>query len=124
MPDERMQTIEQYLVSYRAQSSERLASFGSGDLGPMLVKMLEQSVAQAQEQERQLQVAYEAERKKARAQSDDLQRMQDIERDIARLEVERDTLVGKIATIDTNQLQAPIQATVVEEPLPDDKPDS
>jgi hypothetical protein len=32
--------------------------------------------------------------------------------------------VGKITTVDTNQLQAPIQATVVQEPLPDEVPDS
>ncbi len=50
--------------------------------------------------------------------------MQDIDRDITRLETEYDELIGKITTVDTRQFQAPIQATVVEEPLPDERPAS
>lgn len=121
---EQIQTIEQYLVSYRAHTSDRLAAFGSKELGPLMEKMLQQSVAQAVEQERQLQLAFDEERKKARAQTDDLQRMQDIDHEVSRLETEYDELIGKIAAVDTHQLQGPIQATVVEEPLPEEHADS
>lgn len=121
---ERIQGIAQYLADYRVHTSDRLSAFGSKELGPMVQKMLEQSLAQSLEQERQLQVAFNDERKNARAQSDDLQKMQDIDREIARLETEYDELIGKITTVDTHQLQAPIQATVVAEPLPDEKPSS
>jgi capsular exopolysaccharide synthesis family protein len=121
---DRIQGIQQYLADYRAHSSDRLAAFGGKELGPMIQKMLEQSLAQSLEQERQLQVAFNEERTNARAQSGDLQKMQDIDREITRLETEYDEMIGKITTVDTHQLQAPIQATVVQEPLPDDKPSS
>ncbi len=50
--------------------------------------------------------------------------MQDIDRDITRLENEYDELISKITMVDTRQMQPPIQATVVEEPLPEDHPSS
>lgn len=117
---ERIQSIQQYLTSYRSRSSDRLAAFGAKEFGPLVQKMLEQSLAQALEQERQLQLAFDQEKKNARAQSEDLQRVQDTDREITRLETEYDELIEKITTVDTHQLQAPIQATVVEEPLPDE----
>jgi succinoglycan biosynthesis transport protein ExoP len=121
---QRIQVIEQYLADYSGHKADRLAAFGGKELGPMIQNMLEQSLKQAQEQERQLKVAFDQECSNARGQSKDLQNMQDINRDITRLETEYDELIGKITMVDTHQMQAPIQATVVEEPLPDDKPSS
>jgi capsular exopolysaccharide synthesis family protein len=118
--NERIQQIEQYLLTYRSRNSNQLSNFGGKELGPLVQKMLEQSLARAVEQERQLQLAFDAEKKNARAQSDDLQRLQDVDREVTRLETEYDELIGKITMVDTRQLQAPIQATVVEEPLPDE----
>ncbi|HVT27914.1 MAG TPA: polysaccharide biosynthesis tyrosine autokinase [Lacipirellulaceae bacterium] len=119
---QQIQDIQAYLADYRSHTSDRLASFGSKDLGPMIQKMLEQSLAQADQQVRQLQVAFDQEKQNARAQSADLQHMQDIDRDITRLENEYDELISKITLVDTRQMQPPIQATVVEEPLPEDVP--
>src|SRR4029079_1317394 len=122
--NERIGQIQQYLITYRSRSSDRMSAFGGKELGPLVQKMLEQSLARAVEQERQLQLAFDAEKKNARAQSDDLQRLQDVDREVTRLETEYDELIGKITMVDTRQLQAPIQATVVEEPLPDEHPAS
>jgi capsular exopolysaccharide synthesis family protein len=121
---QQIKATEDYLASYRNRTSDRLAAFGTKDLGPLLEKMLVQSVQQAGEQERQLQVAFNEECKKAQSQSVDMQRMQDVEHEIARFENAYDELIAKIATVDNLQLQAPIQATVVEEALPEDRPDS
>ncbi len=122
--NEQVRSLELYLTNYRAHTTERFASFGGGDFGPLLERMLRQSVAQARQEENRLQIAFDAERDRARAQTDDVQRMQDVEREVARLEAEYDSLISKVATVDIHQLQAPIQATVVQEPLPDEIADS
>jgi len=121
---ERVHSIEQYLQAYHTQTSERLAGFGNGQLPVLLEKLIQQTLVQAELEERRLQLAFDEERDKARAQTGDMQKMLDTEREVARLEAEYDSLVSKIATVDIHQLQAPIQATVVEEPLPDDVADS
>ncbi len=63
---QRIQEIQIYLASYRTHTSDRLAAFGSKDLGPLIQKMLEQSLAQADEQARQLQAAFDQEKNNAR----------------------------------------------------------
>ncbi len=65
----RIQSIQQYLATYRSHTSDRLAAFGSKALGPLIQQMLEQSLAQAFEQERQLQLAFDRERQNARAKA-------------------------------------------------------
>ncbi len=119
-----IRAIEAYLANYRGHTADRLAAFGSKELGPLMEKMLQHSVTQAIEQEHQLQVAFNDERKKARSQSEDMQRMQDVEHEVSRLETAYDELISKIAAVDNLQLQAPIQATVVEEALPEEHADS
>jgi capsular exopolysaccharide synthesis family protein len=121
---ERIQTIQQYLATYRADAGQRLASFGGSDLGPLLQKMLEQSVAQTTHEEEQLQTAFNEARNVAVQQSAEIMQLQNLERDVRRLEEQQDILIQKMHNIDVEHFRAPIQATVVQEPLPDEKPDS
>ena len=121
---ERVKTIETYVANYRTDASERMASFGGGELGPLLKKLVTQSVAQALQQEQQLQSSFEAARADAARQSGDLVQVKMLEREVSRMAAELETLSTKIDNVDLIQLQGPIQATVVQEPLPDEKPDS
>jgi capsular exopolysaccharide synthesis family protein len=120
----RVRTIEQYLANYRAGADERLASIGGANLGPLLNRMLQQSIAQAQQQEFQLQASFDEARAEAAQHSGDLVQLSMLEREVARLESLHDVLFNKIANVDFHQLQPPIQATVVAEPLPPDVPSS
>ena len=115
-------TIEQYLVSYRTNVSQKFESLGGVELGPIVRQMLQQAVLQAQEKEQQIADSFEEARLSAAKHSGDLVKLQMLERDVARLESLHDVLFEKIATVDMRQVQAPIQATVVREPLPESKP--
>ena len=119
---ERIHSIEGYLANYRANSGNRMASFGSQELGPVVQAMLKQSVDQAYRKEQQLAQSYEEARRQATDDSSGVVRLESLEREVARLEKQQDVLVDRIANIDLRQLQVPIQATVVKEPLPNDKP--
>jgi polysaccharide biosynthesis transport protein len=120
--NERIGSIQAYLANYRSNSGERMASFGSQELGPMLESMLKQSVALAIRKEEQLSASYEATRKLAGEESDGVVKLESLEREVKRFERQQDVLTDRIANIDIRQLQVPIQATVVKEPLPDDTP--
>jgi capsular exopolysaccharide synthesis family protein len=120
--NERIRSTEAYLASYRSNSGERMASFGSQELGPMLSSMLKQSVAQARRKEQQLSQSFQQARTDAAAESGGVVKLESLEREVKRLEKQQDVLLDRIANIDLRQLQAPIQATVVKEPLPNESP--
>ncbi len=120
--DQRINSIETYLANYRANTGERIASFGSQELGPMLESMLKQSVAQAHRKEAQLAKSFRETRDQAVKESGNVVQLESREREVKRLERQQDVLTDRIANIDIRQLQAPIQATVVKEPLPNESP--
>ena len=120
--NERIHSIENYLANYRANTGERMASFGSQELGPTIESMLKQSVAQAHRKEEQLAQSFRETRDLAGRESGNVVKLESLEREVRRLEKQQDVLTDRIANIDIRQLQAPIQATVVKEPLPDEKP--
>jgi len=122
--NERIAKLEAFLLNYRANAGARMSSFNGQELGPMLEAMLDQSVVQARRREQQLAQSFEQARAQAVRESGGLVELESREREVARLERQQDVLLDKIAAIDLRQLQAPIQATVVEEPLPDDRPAS
>jgi capsular exopolysaccharide synthesis family protein len=115
----RIAGIQQYLQSYRESVSQRVAGGNSGNMGPVIYRMLEQSVRQAQQKEQQLATAFEEARQEAARHSGDVVQLRMLEREVTRLEAQYDLLFEKISTVDMRQEQAPIQATVVREPVPD-----
>ena len=118
---ERIQSIEQFLVTYRAKGGERLA-FESQGLGPVVESMIEQSLGRTRRQEEQLARSFGEAHDRAVQESGGLADLESRERELARLENQQDILLDKIANIDLHQFQSPIQASVVQEPLPDERP--
>lgn len=117
-----VQNLTQYVSSYHSGARQRFDSLGSALPTENIVNMLEQSVRQAQQQEKQLLSSFEQARAEASQHSDALVRLRMIERDVIRKETLFDSLSEKIASIDIGQIRAPIKATVVREPLPSDIP--
>lgn len=111
--------IQQYLQSYRDGVSQRVAGGNSSQLNSVIYRMLEQSVRQAQQKEKQLADSFEEARQEAARHSGDVVQLRMLEREVTRLESQYDLLFEKISTVDMRQEQAPIQATVVREPVPD-----
>jgi polysaccharide biosynthesis transport protein len=119
---ERARNIQHYLAHYRENADHRIASLSKAQLGPTLVAKLQQETAEAQQKERQLLDSFDMARAEAARHSGDIVQLEMLEREVERLEKLHDILFNKIATVDIGQLQGPIQATVVQEPLPDDSP--
>ncbi|MEQ8846558.1 polysaccharide biosynthesis tyrosine autokinase [Botrimarina sp.] len=119
---ERLEETEQSLAGYGRGGVGRPEQLPSPELGAVLVNMLNQAIDQSAEQERRLQLTFEDARREASQQSGDLVRVDMLEREVDRLEKLHDVLFNKIAAVDIHQVQAPIRATIVEEPLPQDEP--
>lgn len=120
----RIEATQQFLASYRSDLSGRPSGLSSSELGPLLVGLLNQALAQATERERQLEEAFQVARGNAARQSGDLVKLDMLNREVERLEKLHDLLFEKIAAVDIHQVQAPIRATIVQEPLPSDRPSS
>lgn len=106
-----------YLAEYHNFDSQPNSS-DNQQLGPMLTGMLQQALDQAYERERQLENSFQIARSEASRQSGQLVGLEMLQREVNRLEKLHDVLFDKIATVDIHQVQAPIRATIVEEPLP------
>ncbi|TWT34009.1 Tyrosine-protein kinase YwqD [Posidoniimonas corsicana] len=119
---EQAAALQQYLSNYHAASGSRYASINNQDLGPMIKRTLEQSVAQAIERERVLSSSFDEARIEAAKQSGELVELDMRSREVERLESLHDVLFEKIAAVDIHQVQAPIRASIVEEPLPEETP--
>lgn len=119
---EQLDETNRFLASYGRGGVDRPERLPSQQLGPVLVDMLHQAIDQAAEQEKQLAKTFEDARNEAARQSGDLVQVDMLEREVERLEKLHDVLFNKIAAVDIHQVQAPIRATIVEEPLPEDDP--
>lgn len=124
-----MQELRQKAASLRQYlESQRLGAGPVGDNGPRaaadqtVIDMLRKAVVQARQVETQLSMSYELARSEAATHSDALTQLRTLEREVARTEALSDSLIDSIAKIDMRQVQAPIKATVVREPLPGEKP--
>ena len=119
---QQVRSLSHYLSTYHSRGGQRFDSLGSAVPGEMIVKMLKQSVRHAEQQEKQLLASFEQARTEASRHSDALVQLRMLERDVIRKESLYDSLSEKIAGIDISQVQAPIKATVVREPLPSKVP--
>lgn len=119
---EQIQSIEDYLRNYHQQAGNRLESISQSISGDVIVGMLEQSVRQSIEQEQRLLDSFEVARNDAAKYSDALVQLGMLEREVERKEQHLDALAEKIRDFDISLGQGPIKATVVEEPLPSQRP--
>lgn len=120
--NEKIRATTAFLAQYRSQAGERATSLSKSQLGPTLITMLQQQVAEARQKEQQLLDSFNVARADAARQSGEIVQLEMLEREVERLEKLHDVLFDKIAAVDMRQLQGPIQATVVQEPLPNDLP--
>ncbi|WP_168205287.1 polysaccharide biosynthesis tyrosine autokinase [Bythopirellula goksoeyrii] len=118
----RIANSQQYVRDYRANLGNPSNGMAESHLGPVVKRMLEQSVQQAWQKEQQMSASFEEARQEAAKHSGDLVQLRMLEREVTRLEAQYDLLFEKISTVNMRQMQAPIQATVVREPVPDRVP--
>jgi succinoglycan biosynthesis transport protein ExoP len=111
-------SLETYLTEYRARAGRRGAGAPSAEVTAVVKTMLAQSIRQAQEREQQLSAAFEAARRTASDHSGQIVELAMLEREVERIESLHGLLFERIANVDFRQVQAPVQATVVREPLP------
>lgn len=110
-------TIQNYLLNYRQNVGQRFG--GNQQMGQTVRHMLDQAVRQTYQKEQQLAASFEEARLEAARHSGEVVQLRMLEREVTRLEAQYDLLFEKISTVDMRQEQAPIQATVVREPMPD-----
>jgi len=110
--------LDEFLKTYRTGAGQRFNSMGDVVSKSVVLSMLERTVREAEQKELQLFQALEEARTEAAQQSDHIVQLQIMEHDVQRLETYLDSLSEKIDTFDISQVQAPIKATVVREPLP------
>jgi capsular exopolysaccharide synthesis family protein len=115
-------SLEQYLATYQARASLRFAAQRDQGVGAVVTQQLQRALEQIRTKEQQLLAAFDAARHEASQHSGELVELKMREREVQRLESWHDMLFEKIAAVDIRQVQAPIQATVVREPLADDRP--
>ena len=113
---------QKYVRDYRANLGKQDNGMAQEHIGPVVKRMLEQSVQQTWQKEQQMAASFEEARQEAARHSGDLVQLRMLEREVTRLEAQYDLLFEKISTVDMRQMQAPIQATVVREPVPDRVP--
>ncbi len=118
----KIEGIDQYLSNYRSSAGQRAVGMTGEQLGPMLQSLLRQSLSQAKHEEQQKRDAFYAAREEATKQSSDLVLLRTKERDLVRLEGSRDSLIEQIDSATQFRQQAPIQAHVTQDALPDDRP--
>ncbi len=119
---QQIQSRQEYLSTYHSGAGQRFDSLGDAMPSQAIVQMLQQSVEHAKQQEKQLLDSFKLAREEASRHSNDLVQLRMLERDVIRKESLYDSLSKKIASMDISQVQAPIKATVVREPLPNPIP--
>jgi len=120
--NERIRLTKQYLDTYHDKLTNRLSQMRATKLGPMLEGMLQQSLDQTRELEERQLAEYEQACKNAQHISGELANLEILEHDVERLRGMHDAMKDKIASMDLNQEQGDIRATVVEEPIPTKTP--
>ena len=113
---------QRFVRDYRANLGTQQNGMAQEHIGPVVKRMLEQSVQQTWQKEQQMAASFEQARQEASKHSGDIVQLRMLEREVTRLEAQYDLLFEKISTVDMRQMQAPIQATVVREPVPDRVP--
>lgn len=113
----RIATTERYLAEYGAKVKERLSTLHDQELGPMLTHMMEQSLANAWQQEHAIRSSFAEARAEAVRVNGGLARLEIIEHAVTRLRELNDVLVERIASVDLRQEQGDIRTTVVQDAI-------
>ncbi len=118
---ESIRNAELYLASCRASVNQRLSHVQDDQLGPLLLAMVEQKLADASAHERELFAQYERSEAEAVGLSGRRAELQIVENEIQRLRSLHEVLLNRIANVDMNQDRSDVNVAVVSEPSASDK---
>ncbi len=108
---------ERYLSQFQGKINGRLDEVQGHQLGPMLKAMVEEKLAEAWANERQLEIQYRMAEAEAIKLNDQMAGLQIVENDIQRLLSWQDTLLDQLASTGLQQDVGEIRVTIVDEPL-------
>ncbi|MDH3716879.1 MAG: polysaccharide biosynthesis tyrosine autokinase [Planctomycetota bacterium] len=118
----RIQTTNQYLRDHSDQVRRQLADLQSSQLGPMLIRMIQQSHSKAYQKEAALRKSFEEARQQAVQLQGNVAQLDILSHTVQRLRNLHDVLVDRIANTDLRQAQGDIRATIVQEPTVSHRP--
>ncbi len=113
---------EQYLAQDLANRNQRLQQMQGGQLGPMMVAMVEQQLTESIAHEQQLATELAASQQAAVGLNNRMMELQIVEGEMERLRAFHTSLQNKITTLDVNDQQADVRITIVSEPTLSDRP--
>jgi succinoglycan biosynthesis transport protein ExoP len=113
---------QQYLANYQRHIADRLQSMRNDQLGPTLVAMLQEKLAQVTAHQDELAKQYLTLEQEAIRLNDQMTGALMLENEVRRLGNLHDTLLNRIAGIDINQDQADVRVTMVSNPAAGNAP--
>ena len=119
---EAISNAEEYLAACHSSVNQRLAHIQDGQLGPLLLSMVEQQFADAQAHEQEVAEQYARSEEEAVGLSDRRAELQIVENEIHRLRSLHETLLNRIANVDVNQYKSDVRVAVVSEATASDRP--
>ena len=108
---------EKYLTQFQGKVNGRLDEVQGHQLGPMLTAMVEEKLAEAWANERQLEEQYRLAEAESIHLNDHVAKLQIVENDIQRLLSWQDTLLDQLASTDLQKNVGQIRVAVVGDPL-------
>jgi len=112
----KIRITEEFLQAYQDRMNDRVTELRKSRLGPWLVQILRQKLAEARQKEQLLQTKFEETRTEAINLSGQLAQIELLERDVKRLGDMNDVLLNQIASLDLKQNGQEVRVAVIEEP--------
>jgi len=113
---EKVRLTEQFLTSSQQRISQHVAQLRDSQLGPWLVQMVQQKLAESRKREEILKTRFEESRTEAINLNGQLAQIELLERDVKRLSDMNDVLLNQIASLDLRQNGQEVRVAVIEEP--------
>jgi len=113
----RIQMRERYLREYAVKIQDQLSKLQNTQLGPMLTHMMEQALANAQQQENNIRTAFLQAQAEAVQLNGALSAIENLEHEVERMRNLHNVLIDRIASVDLKQQQGDIRATVTKDAI-------
>ncbi len=119
---EKIRATQQYLQASRNRVEQGVAALRHSQLGPWLLEIAQQKLAELRRKEQILQARFEQARSQAINLSGQMAQIELLDRDVKRLGNMNEVLLNQIAAIDLQQNGQDVRVTVTEEPVVNDAP--
>ncbi len=120
--DDRIRLTEGYLANYHNRVKRQLAELRENELGPLLVNMVRQKLAEAWNRERAFDESYQKAEQAVLSIDAARQELTELQRKVSDLRHEKDTIVSRIADIKLSEQHGTIRATLIDEPKTPTRP--